>query len=559
MLAVSRLILGSALTVTVAGGAVGLAVLREGPRVTAAGTSIGPLQAAGLDEQALTARLEQTLAALPDPVTLRAGTRSATLRRDELGVRVDVAATVARAMDEAQSQRGWGPLKQRRGDRVAPVLVRDDAVLAAAVSKVVRATEVPVFDGRISWKGGTVVTALPRPGQQVSPETVEQALMLLGGGLAGEATAALEVVTTNPAVSTEAVAAAGERARELVAEPLELLAGKRETRVTPRALGPHLRLVVEGTTVSLGVDDTFGDEVARPAADALSADAVEPVIAAPEPATVLTAQGDVTWKPQPAVTRFVEPGRAGQKVSKARVESALVALVRGPADLAAAGARRLRLEPVVTPPTVTEESAKTVDALLGSFTTPYSCCQPRVRNIATMARTLDGTVIGPGQQFSINGIVGQRTRAKGYVSAPFILDGELSEDIGGGVSQVATTTLNAAFFAGLQLDAHKAHSFYISRYPAGREATVNYPGLDLAWTNDTGSPVVVRMKAGKTSLTVAIYGHDDGRSVSAITGERRPVPGRDFRITVSRELRIPGQPVRRTSFTTTYNKPPEDH
>jgi vancomycin resistance protein YoaR len=125
------------------------------------------------------------------------------------------------------------------------------------------------------------------------------------------------------------------------------------------------------------------------------------------------------------------------------------------------------------------------------------------------------------------------------------------------VSQFATTTLNAAFFAGLQLDLHQPHSFYISRYPPGREATVNYPTIDLRWTNDTGAPILVRAATTATSLTVTLYGRNDRRVVTGVSGPRMPVPSKNFRITVSRVISIPGRPTRRQSFTTTYNKPPK--
>ncbi len=109
----------------------------------------------------------------------------------------------------------------------------------------------------------------------------------------------------------------------------------------------------------------------------------------------------------------------------------------------------------------------------------------------------------------------------------------------------------------MQLDRFQPHSFYISRYPAGREATVNFPGIDLKWTNNTGAAVLVRTATTGTSLTVSLYGSDDGRTVTAITGSRTPVRGRDFRITITRKVAVPGKPVRQESFRTTYNKPPE--
>ena len=102
-----------------------------------------------------------------------------------------------------------------------------------------------------------------------------------------------------------------------------------------------------------------------------------------------------------------------------------------------------------------------------------------------------GVLIAPGETFSANGFVGKRTKEKGFASAPVIENGKFSEDYGGGVSQWATTTFNAAFFAGLDIPDHKAHSIYISRYPYGREATLAYPSVDLKIHNNTPYGVVM--------------------------------------------------------------------
>jgi vancomycin resistance protein YoaR len=112
---------------------------------------------------------------------------------------------------------------------------------------------------------------------------------------------------------------------------------------------------------------------------------------------------------------------------------------------------------------------------------------------------------------------------------------------------------NAAYFAGLQLDTSQPHSLFIDRYPAGREATLNYPDIDLAWTNDTDAPVLVRAAAGEDSVTVSLYGDNGGRTVSAVNGSRRPVPGGDFSIEVTRVVRHPGGRTDRSSRTTTYD------
>ena len=113
-------------------------------------------------------------------------------------------------------------------------------------------------------------------------------------------------------------------------------------------------------------------------------------------------------------------------------------------------------------------------------------------NIHKIADTVDGAIVKPGATFSLNGYVGPRTVEKGYVLAPMIFDGEFRDDVGGGVSQFATTMYNAIFFGGYRFGTHKAHSYYISRYPAGREATVSWQHPDLSFTNNSSAGILSR-------------------------------------------------------------------
>jgi len=138
------------------------------------------------------------------------------------------------------------------------------------------------------------------------------------------------------------------------------------------------------------------------------------------------------------------------------------------------------------------------------------------------------------------------------VPAPFISDNKIVPSVGGGVSQVSTTTYNAAYFAGLQIDHHQPHSEYISRYPPGREGTLNYPTIDLTWTNDTDAPILVRTATTGTSVSVTLYGNNGGRRVEAITDSGRPVPGGDFSMTVTRVVRYPDGRVARQPYITRY-------
>lgn len=144
--------------------------------------------------------------------------------------------------------------------------------------------------------------------------------------------------------------------------------------------------------------------------------------------------------------------------------------------------------------------------MMGEFTTQHPSGQDRVINIQRMADIVRGAIIEPGATFSLNGFVGERTQARGFVPAGVIYDGVFAEDVGGGVSQFATTLFNAAFFAGLDIDRYQMHSIYIDRYPYGREATVNWPSVDLQITNPTDWPVLIWTEYTPSSITVKMFG-----------------------------------------------------
>lgn len=173
----------------------------------------------------------------------------------------------------------------------------------------------------------------------------------------------------------------------------------------------------------------------------------------------------------------------------------------------------LRSAPVQLPlktlePSRNEEAARQLGIVeqVSTFTTPHNAGEPRVTNIHRMADTVRGTVIPPGGTFSLNGIVGQRTKDKGYVEAPVIAgDYTFDTDVGGGVSQFSTTMFNAAFFAGLDITEYMMHGLYISRYPYGREATLSWPGPDLKVRNSTPYGVLVWPTYTGSSITVTLY------------------------------------------------------
>ncbi|MFW9040880.1 VanW family protein [Corynebacterium striatum] len=127
-------------------------------------------------------------------------------------------------------------------------------------------------------------------------------------------------------------------------------------------------------------------------------------------------------------------------------------------------------------------------------------------NIRRVAAQVDGAVVNPGETFSLNGYTGPRGTAQGYVESGIIINGHSGTAVGGGISQFATTLYNAAYFAGMEDVAHTPHSYYISRYPAGREATVYEGAIDLQFKNTTNTPVRIETSFGGGKITVRFKG-----------------------------------------------------
>ena len=182
---------------------------------------------------------------------------------------------------------------------------------------------------------------------------------------------------------------------------------------------------------------------------------------------------------------------------------------------------RVEIKTTVVAPKLTTEKAREmgVSERISTFTTTYdSSNKPRVNNIHTLGDALDGKLVAPGATFSFNGAVGERTAAKGYQEANAIVNGKLVPQLGGGICQVGTTLFNTAFFAGVPIPDRENHSFYISHYPKGRDATVSWGGPDLKWKNDTKNWILVSVSYTDDSITISFYGTDPGYDVAYTTG-----------------------------------------
>jgi vancomycin resistance protein YoaR len=183
-----------------------------------------------------------------------------------------------------------------------------------------------------------------------------------------------------------------------------------------------------------------------------------------------------------------------------------------------------------------------ITGVVGSYETFYGGDPNRIHNVQLVAHLIDGTLIAPGATFSFNGTTGERSAQKGFLEAPVIVNGELQTGLGGGVCQVSTTVFNAAYVAGLPITARTNHALYISHYPLGRDATVDYPDIDLKFVNDTRRWLLLRTWVGSSSLTVGLYGMPVHRRVESIAQPLRVVAPPPVQRTVDATLK-PGQVV----------------
>ena len=197
-----------------------------------------------------------------------------------------------------------------------------------------------------------------------------------------------------------------------------------------------------------------------------------------------------------------------------------------------------------------------IRGLVSSYTTEYGGIPNRIHNVQLVAHLVDDKLIPPGSTFSFNRTTGERNAAKGFLEAPVIVNGELTTGLGGGVCQVSTTVFNAAFEAGLKITERTNHALYISHYPQGRDATVDYPDVDLQFVNDTGNWLLLRTFVGASTLTVNLYGTPTHRKVTSTTAPLVTTGPAPLKKTVDPSLKPgevvvddPGVPSMSTSVT----------
>jgi vancomycin resistance protein YoaR len=468
----------------------------EVPRgVTVAGVDVGGeshADAGRILRDELEPRLKQ-------PVKLRGGDVDATVNPADAGLAIDWDATVALAGDQPLNPitRLTSLFSSRE---VGVATTKDDKKLTAALEGLRPKIDREPAEGTIRFEGINPVAVDPKPGQKLDLSAAENALV---NGWATGQQIKLPVAVTKVKTTPEGVRkAVDEIAKPAVAGPIVIHGEGKDATADPAAIAASLVFQPAdggGLTATVDQNKLVG--------------AVGPQLASTEvegkDAQIVFSGGKPT----------VEPSVDGKGVDWGKTLTPLVDTLKK------ADGRELKAEYAPKPAKVTTDAANKlgIKEVIGEFTTG-GFAQDSGVNIKTVAAKVNGAIVKPGDTFSLNGFTGPRTKKQGYVEAGVIENGAPAREVGGGISQFATTLYNAAYFGAMKDAGHKEHSYYISRYPAAREATVfqNPDGssvIDIKFTNDSDTGVAIQTVWTSSSITVKLWG-TKRYEVESVTGGR---------------------------------------
>lgn len=512
------------------------------------GTAVGGVEVGGMEPAAAVDKLSSELGNVNEkPVTVTAGEKNTEFVPASAGLGPDWSATV-----EAAGSEPLNPVARFLGlfrtNEVEIVSTADDNALQPTVERVAKDLTVAPTDGAVAIKDGKADVTEPKKGQDIDGGELKRAMSANWLNPSG---VKVDPTVTEPAIGDDVV-------KETVDGPVA------------RALDGPLTLKGQKDTDAVIDGEKMGDVVAfrndpkqRRIVPEVNSDAAQGIFAEQLKDTVIEGKNATI-----SAAGEVSPSVDGNEIRWEETMKDFGERVLGDQP------RTWEAQYREVPATFTTEQAHnaTFNDVVGEFTTGgYSSASGT--NISIVASTVNGAVVSPGETFSLNGYTGPRGTAQGYVESGIIIDGRAGNAVGGGISQFATTLYNAAYFSGMTDIDHTPHSYYISRYPAGREATVYEGAIDLVFRNDTPHPVKIETSYGGGQITVRMKGVKD-REVESINGGRwgytSPSPksvsggecvpsggAQGFTTSDTRIVRdLSGNEISRETQTTVYNPQP---
>lgn len=447
------------------------------------GVTVGGVEIGGLQQAAAVDKLQSELgAAGTTPVTVRAGDLSSTFVPQDAGIAIDWEATVAGAGKQSAN-----PITRLNSffttHEIEPASTIDEQVFAPQLDRIRTELSPAAVEAGVNLNGGTInVDPQPKNGQQVDATKLKDAVTsdwLKPGGVE------VDAQVTEPTLGDKVVKSVqdGDAAKALSA-PITVHGRDGVDGVIPvDRMAEVVSFVPDG--------DKFRTDVNADAARSILNEALGATETKKQNATISYAGG----------TKSITPSQDGVTIDWDKTLEGFSGRVLS--------SDQRTLDAVYTdePATFTTDMAEkaTFDEVVGEFSTG-GFAEASGENIRRVAEIVNGAIVAPGDTFSLNGYTGPRGTAQGFVESGIILNGHADKAVGGGISQFATTLYNAAYFAGMEDVAHTPHSYYISRYPAGREATVYEGAIDLQFKNTSQYPVRIVTNFDGSNISVALMG-----------------------------------------------------
>lgn len=517
-------------------------------------TTVGGVAVGGQSPEQAEATLTRELAAREQaPLTVTAGEFAVTKAPADAGLAVDHAASIR----AAGAQKSFDPRVMWQnftgGAAHEPVVVRDDTKLDALASELAQQADSDPTNAELAITEGRPELKEAVPGRALDVPATRDAVA--GAYLTSTDVAA--VVTERPADITtdEARQALETVATPALSAPVTITAGGKSFEVTPAMIAPALSFEAVDGALNPVLNAEVLAENADQAMDALG-------LTKPKDASFTFSDG------RPTVVPSVDGKGVGTDALAAAVKEQMVK----PSERAAT----LEVSQQQARFTTQDAEKLGVKEITGEFTTKFPATAYRVNNIGKSAGLVNGVLLKPGEVFSMNQVLGPRTLARGWQAGGAIDGGRVVERMGGGISQTTTTVFNAAFFAGLEDVVHKPHSLYFSRYPMGREATLDYNSVEMKFRNNSPHGVLLQAYTnnpkvgGQGTVTARVWStkvydvkatepvqsnvKDPGpaiRSGAAVCSPQSAMRG--FRVDYQRQFFQGGALVRSEPFHWTYN------
>jgi len=474
---------------------VGYAFAGSSDRI-AAGVEIAGVNVGGLTSAEAHQKLEKASRKLTwAPVEFVAKSKRFEVAPAQLGIIINWDAAIARARrdgDGVGPLRGFKRLEMRLlGSHIKPSVKLSSPSLKALLSAIAKSVDRPALEPALVLDGSQPRVVPGHKGTALDKKRAADIVVTTLGSLT-RGTVVLPVQVVSPSVRRSDLVRVAGQVRTVASAPVLLKLGAVRWTIPPAQIRKMLVFPHDGErNLSIGGREasvflaSLAKQLDRPAKNATFAIAGRSI--------------------------RVVPARIGRVLDRERTARAIMGVA-----LHSTG-RSAPLVMKTAQPRRTTERAKAmgITGLVGSYETSFSGTANRIHNVELVAKLIDNKFIAPGAVFSFNKTTGQRDSKKGFLTAPVIMNGEVTEGLGGGVCQVSTTVFNAAFESGLDILERTNHALYISHYPLGRDATVNWPSPDLKFRNDTDHWLFVRTFSGAGALLVAFYGEPQHRRVES--------------------------------------------